>query len=289
LRPPPIASATSRRAPLPRSHATSGAPPTSSSSPAAAAGAAETAHAAPAAPGSSRPLAIRSRPLRATVDVTLWSPDEVRDGVALPLLAVHDGPEYERQTGLTARAAELIRAGRVPPHRIALLDPGMRDEWYSASALYARALTGEVLPAVGRAVAVSGPPVGMGASLGGLAMLHAQRRSPDAFAALFLQSSSFFMPRFDHMEKHFGRYGRIVRFVRGVVRDQAFDAPVPATLTCAGEEDNVHNNRRVTAALKLQGYAATLVETPGGHDFATWGAALDPHLADLLAAAWSAG
>jgi len=213
----------------------------------------------------------------------------VRDGVALPLLVVHDGPEYERRTGLTARATELIGTGRLPPHRIALLDPGRRDEWYSASALYARALAGEVLPALGRAVAVSGPPVGMGASLGGLAMLHAQRRSPGAFAALFLQSSSFFMPRFDHMEKDFPRYGRIVRFVRGVVRDHTFDTPVPATLTCAGEEDNVHNNRRVTAALRLQGYPAALVETPGGHDFATWGAALDPHLADLLAAAWGAG
>ena len=94
------------------------------------------------------------------------------------------------------------------------------------------------------------------------------------------------MPRFDHMEKDFPRYGRIVRFVRGVVRDQAAEHPVSATLTCAGEEDNVHNNRRVAAALKLQGYPATLVETAGGHDFGTWGAALDPHLADLLGAVW---
>lgn len=218
--------------------------------------------------------------------MTLWCPDGVRDGVALPLLAVHDGAEYDRQAGLTALAARLIETGRLRPHRIALLHPGVRDEWYSASAFYARALTGEVLPTVGRAVAVAGAPVGMGASLGGLAMLHAQRRSPDAFAGLFLQSSSFFMPRFDHMEKGFARYGRIVRFVRGVVRDAAFERPVPTTLTCAGDEDNVHNNRRVAAALRLQDYDATLVETPGGHDFATWGAALEPHLPDLLAAAW---
>jgi enterochelin esterase family protein len=126
----------------------------------------------------------------------------------------------------------------------------------------------------------------MGASLGGLAMLHAQRRAPEAFSGLFLQSASFFMPRFDHMEKGFPRYGRIVRFVRGVLRARGFEAPVPVTLTCAGGEDNVHNNRRVTAALKLQGYRGSLVETSGGHDFDTWGAALDPHLEDLLAAAW---
>jgi len=231
-------------------------------------------------------LEIDSRPLRARVTVTLWSPADVRDGAALPLLAVHDGPEYEAQADLTARAAAAIAAGRMPAHRIALLHPGRRDEWYSASALYARALSGEILPAVGRAVAVAGPAVGMGASLGGLAMLHAQRRHPEAFAGLFLQSASFFIPRFDHMEKDFGRYGRIVRFVRGVVRETAFDHPVPATLTCARDEDNLHNNRRVTAALRLQDYPATLVETDGGHDFATWGGALEPHLADLLTAVW---
>jgi enterochelin esterase-like enzyme len=233
-----------------------------------------------------RLLEVDSRPLRARVTVTLWSPADVRDGAALPVLAVPDGPEYEARAELTARAAAAIAAGRAPAHRIALLHPGRRDEWYSASALYARALSGEVLPAIGRAVAVAGPPVGMGASLGGLAMLHAQRRHPEAFGGLFLQSASFFIPRFDHMEKAFGRYGRIVRFVRGVARETAFEHPVPATLTCAQDEDNRHNNRRVAAALRLQGYRATLVETDGGHDFATWGAALEPHLPDLLTAVW---
>jgi enterochelin esterase-like enzyme len=239
--------------------------------------------------GSTRPLEVRSRSLHAPVEVTLWSPDGMRDGARLPLLAVHDGPAYEAEADLPAVAAGLIESGRVPAFRIALLDPGRRDEWYSASALYARALVREVLPSVGRAVAVAGAPVGMGASLGGLAMLHAQRRRPDAFAALFLQSSSFFMPRFDHMEKGFPRYGRIVRFVRGVVREASAERPVPAVFTCARGEDNVHNNRRVAAALKLQGYDATLVETPGRHDFPTWAAALDPHLGELLAAVWGPG
>jgi enterochelin esterase-like enzyme len=236
--------------------------------------------------GETRALEIPSRPLRARVRVALWSPDGVADGTPLPLLAVHDGPEYERRTDLTTFAARLIDAARVPPHRIALLDPGARDEWYSASAFYARALAGEVLPMLGRAIAVTGTPVGMGASLGALAMLHAQRRRPDAFSGLFLQSGSFFMPRFDHMEKGFARYGRIVRFVRTVVRDECFEPAVPATLTCGRDEDNVHNNRRIAAALKLQGYAADLHEAPGGHDWDTWRAGIEAHLAGLLDAAW---
>ena len=202
---------------------------------------------------------------------------------------MHDGPEYEKQAALTARAATWIERGAAPAHRIALLHPGPREEWYSASALYARALANEILPAIGRAVAVAASPVGMGASLGALAMLHAQRRHPGAFAGLFLQSGSFFMPRHDHMEKGFPRYGRIVRFVRGVLRDEmrAFEHPVPATLTVGADEDNLHNNRRVAAALRLQGYPAELHEAPGGHDYGTWTAAIDAHLPARLAAAWT--
>jgi len=224
--------------------------------------------------------------LRATVAVTLWSPPGADDDAALPLLAVHDGPEYVARTGLTALAGQAIAAGRAPAHRIALLHPGAREEWYSASALYARALAREVLPAVADAAPQSGAPVGLGASLGALAMLHAQRRHPEAFAGLFLQSGSYFTPRHDHMEKDFARYGRIVRFVRAVVREPEFDRPVPAVLTCGRDEDNIHNNRRVAAALALQGYGATLDERPGGHDWDTWRAALEDHLCELLATAW---
>ena len=42
----------------------------------------------------------------------------------------------------------MIAAGTLPPHRVALLAPGPRDEWYSASALYSRALYVDVIPAL---------------------------------------------------------------------------------------------------------------------------------------------
>ena len=276
-RPRPIVSAASPRASSPAGAESRGAPASPSSGPLEAL--------APPS-GDRRELEVASRSLHARVRITLWSPAGVPDGAHLPLLAVHDGPEYDRNARLTALAAALVDTGRVPPHRVALLHPGAREEWYSASALYARALVRDVLPAVGRTVAVAGAPVGLGASLGALAMLHAQRRHPAAFSGLFLQSGSFFMPRFDHMEKGFPRFGRIVRFVRGVLRDTAFEHPIPATLTCAENEDNVHNNRRVAAALRLQEYRGALHETPGGHDFETWAGGLEHHLGDLLSTVW---
>jgi enterochelin esterase-like enzyme len=238
-------------------------------------------------PGRTTDLEVRSRPLGAAVGVTLWSPPGAGDDEPLPVLAVHDGPEYAERTNLTDLAGDWIADGRAPAHRIALLHPGAREEWYSASALYARALALEVLPAVAADVPQQGRPVGLGASLGALAMLHAQRRAPDAFAGLLLQSGSFFTPRYDHMEKDFARYGRIVRFVRGVVREQEFERPVPTVLTCGADEDNVHNNRRVAAALALQGYGARLHERPGGHEWPVWEAGVREHLPALLAAAWA--
>jgi enterochelin esterase-like enzyme len=134
---------------------------------------------------------------------------------------------------------------------------------------------------------VAGRPVGMGASLGALAMLQAQRAWPGSFAALFLQSGSFFVPRFDRHEARFPRYGRIVRFVRGVLRASSHPEPVTAALTCGAEEENIQNNRLIARALHTQGYRATLTEVPAGHEFAGWRDAMHPNLTRLLAREWA--
>jgi enterochelin esterase-like enzyme len=231
-----------------------------------------------------RELAIASSALGADVVLTLRSPAGVRDGDALPLLIAHDGPELDRRAGLTGYLRAEVAAGRLPRHRVALLQPGERDQWYSASALYARALATRVLPAIADAVAVR-RPIGMGASLGALAMLHAHRRFPDAFAGLFLQSGSFFVPRFDSQESGFVRYRRIVRFVRATLRERPRRA-VPVTLTCGAREENVHNNRLMAAALAAQGYRARLVEGDHLHDFAAWRDMFDPYLTELLQDVW---
>jgi len=215
--------------------------------------------------------------------IRVWSPSEG----ALPLLVAHDGPEYDELAALTRYAGAMIAAGAIPPFRVALLPPGDRDEWYSASAAYGRALCNRILPKLRELVPVTGLPVGMGASLGGLAMLQAQRTWPGAFAGLFLQSGSFFVPRFDRQESGFPRYARIVRFVRRVLRTTMFDEPVPVSMTCGAEEENVHNNRLMASALAAQGYDAQLAEVPDLHNYTAWRDAFDPYLTELLARVWS--
>jgi enterochelin esterase family protein len=239
-----------------------------------------------AEPGRFDDLAVHGRGLGAEVAIRIWSPEDAGPGEPLPLLVAHDGPEYDELAALTHFAAVAIGGAALPRHRVALLAPGERDEWYSASARYAGALVRDVLPAIRARVAVAGLPAGMGASLGGLAMLHAQRRHPGTFGALFLQSGSFFTPRFDSQESGFPRYQRIVRFVRETLRGGPSPDAVPVTLTCGTEEENVHNNRLMARTLASQGYRAALHEVPDMHNYTAWRDALDPHLTALLARTW---
>jgi enterochelin esterase-like enzyme len=204
----------------------------------------------------------------------------------LPLLVVHDGPEYDERVKLARYARTLMTRGGVAPFRVALLPPGHRDGWYSASASYGRSLSRRIIPALADQFGVAGKPVGMGASLGALAMLQAQRAWPGTFGGLFLQSGSFFVPRFDRRESGFPRYRRIVRFVRGVLRATDHEDPIPVTMTCGAAEENVHNNRLMARALAAQGYDVRLAEVRGGHDWAAWRGAFDPYLTGLLAEMW---
>jgi enterochelin esterase-like enzyme len=95
------------------------------------------------------------------------------------------------------------------------------------------------------------------------------------------------MPRFDRHESRFPRYGRITRFVAGVLRAPAASDPVRVTLTCGAEEENIHDNRVMTSSLAVQGYPARLHEVPDLHNYTSWRDALDPHLTRMLARLWT--
>jgi enterochelin esterase-like enzyme len=194
------------------------------------------------------------------------------------VLVVLDGPEYQRQMRLVSLLRRLVDAGEVRPHRVALVEPDERMETYSASTAYARALAAEIAPLGSRRV-------GLGCSLGGLALLHAHRVQPSTFEGLFLQSGSYFRRRTDPQEARFGRFGRIERFVGTVLRGREPN-PVPTTITCAFDEENYDNNAAVAKALAEQGYPIEFHAARGGHDWPTWRRAVEAHLPALLRKAW---
>lgn len=211
---------------------------------------------------------IRSRILRATLPALHWAHPHAHGGS--PLLVAHDGPEYAEHSALPALL------GRLPPLRAVLLAPVDRNEVYSASARYARALADEILPSLGPAPV----RIGMGASLGALAMLHTHRRHPATFDALFLQSGSFFRRR-DRHERWFPRFDRISRFV-GATLAQPGERPIPVTIACGTVEDNFGANVAMYEALRRQRYDARFHGFRDGHSWVAWRDSFHPHLLRLL-------
>ena len=170
---------------------------------------------------------------------------------------------------------------RIPPLRAALIEPVDRNETYSASALYAGALVRELLPEIAKR-APHGKRIGMGASLGALALLHAHRRHPKSFDGLLLQSGSFFRPRHDKQEMNFPRYRRITRFVGDVLRSVDVERPIPVAITCGTGEENRSNNEDLAAVLREQGYPTWLAEVRDAHTWTAWRDSFDPHLPALI-------
>ena len=235
---------------------------------------------APGVPSRSDSFDVPAPALNSAVPVRLWSPEDAPDDEPLPLLVAHDGPEYDSLASLTHYLTAGIGAGWLPRLRAALLGPGHRDGWYSANPRYARVLARAVLPALDDRITVT-KRIGMGASLGALAMLHTHTRHPAAFDALFLQSGSFFSPGFDAHERRFGYYPRIVRFVRSLGASLP-DRKIPVVATCGVIEENVDNNRLAIQTLRTHGYPAELHEVPDMHNYTAWRDGFQPYLTQLI-------
>jgi enterochelin esterase-like enzyme len=241
-------------------------------------------------PGSIVGESIDCRPLGTSLPVMLWSSHGAGAGQPLPLLVAHDGPQYSEFSKLLMMLDRKTTEGDLPPMRAALIGPVERNEIYSASAVYGRVLAHRILPWLSRyAPTPQGRRfrVGMGASLGGLAMLHVHRTYPASFGALFLQSGSFFRQRFDRQEWDFPRFRRISRFVGRVLAAEGWIHPVPVTMTCGVIEENLANNRAVRDALAAQGYDVGLATSRDGHNWVSWRDTLDPHLVALLQRVWA--
>jgi enterochelin esterase family protein len=200
-----------------------------------------------------------------------------------PFLVVLDGPDYVRRASLLSLVRRLAAGGLVPPHHIASVLSGDRFEDFSASARHTDALAAALDEMIGRR---RGRRVGVGSSLGALALLHLHRRDPRALSGIFLQSGSFFRRRTDRQEAGFQRFNRIDRFVGSVLAATEAARTIPTTITCALDEENFANNAVLAQALATQGYAVAFHAERGGHDWPSWRRALESHLPALLRRVW---
>lgn len=219
---------------------------------------------------STQPVAVESDAV--TVAGELRTPD----GADGRLLVVHDGPEYARLARLPDYLDFLASGDPGARWRVLSLAPTARNRDYSADPAYADAVVG-LLTTI---AAPPGPVVGVGASLGALSLLHAATRHPGAFDGLFLQSGSFFLPRFDAHEKRFEFFDRVVDFVATFDPDRL--AGLRVALTAGLGEENLDNNRALASRLTAHGVPTTLTLGRDGHNYTAWRDLLAPSLGRLL-------
>lgn len=224
------------------------------------------------------------------VPVTVWSPTDLDARDTAPLLLVHDGPEYAEYADLLRFSAHHITSGALPQHRVALLHPECRHDWYSGSPGYLETVTGPVLTTLTTRYATAAPVVVMGASLGGLTALLAAFAEPRAAARIggvFAQSGSFFTSRTDRQEHRFRYFPRIAAYVDALARIQAGDRPLVVGLTCGALEENAANNRAVAQTLRRCGHTVSYREVADLHNYTGWRDSLEPGLLEVLDQVWA--
>lgn len=185
----------------------------------------------------------------------------------LPLVLLHDGTDYLDHAGIREVLASAMRDAVLPPLRIALLDPRQRNVEYAADPRHARHVVDEILPRVRARVAVDGPIVIGGASLGAVAAWHAAQQFPGVFGGLVLQSGTFaFSP---HPEIPAAMASSIRHFLV-----QAQTDPVIGDLavgqTCGRFESLLDWNRTVAEHLGRTVRVHTYEERWAGHDWGAW-------------------
>ena len=220
------------------------------------------------------------------VPVTVWSPLGLADDEPAPLLLVHDGPEYDLLAHLTGYSAALVAGGQLPPHRVALVHPVVRDAWYSGSPQYLRTIADAGLDRLGERYAVRAPVVVVGASLGGLTALLLGLLAAPRVGGVYSQSGSFFQVRHDDSESGYRYFWRISRLVQSVLDMRHAEHPLTVGMSCGALEENAANNRDMAAALRRAGHDVTLREVADLHNYTAWRDALDPGLTEVLHRVW---
>jgi enterochelin esterase family protein len=123
--------------------------------------------------------------------------------------------------------------------------------------------------------------VGLGASLGALAMLFVQRHHPGLLDAVALQSGSYFTATLDPQESGYERFQHICSAVSALAAGPA-TATVPVLITCGIVEENRANNEQLATALQGQGYRVEIHLVPDAHTMVGWRDAWSPGLERLL-------
>ncbi len=182
----------------------------------------------------------------------------------------------------------LVAEHRIRPPVLAMVENATelsRFSEYFCDASFTEFLADELLPWVraryGAVASDAGSVVVGGVSAGGLAAAHAAWSRPDAFGAALSLSGAFFYAKPGDVEDEWltreiaAAERRPVRWWTNVGVLESHPA-ADAQVTMVGA------NQHLRTVLAAKGYHTWYSEYSGGHDYASWRAALPQALADLL-------
>ncbi|MDQ3130026.1 MAG: alpha/beta hydrolase-fold protein, partial [Acidobacteriota bacterium] len=187
-------------------------------------------------------------------EIRVYVPESFQNQ-ALPVLYFQDGTDYQNRAKAITVQRNLVKAGKIKPFIMVLVDPKDRTKEYWASDDYAKFLATEVVPAIdakyntiknrdGRAV--------LGASLGGITSVWVGLKYPEIFSRIGGQSSSFWVDN-ERVVKELSKLDASRTKLKFYFDDGVFEG--------------VEDSRRVNVMLRGKGFDVTYVEAETGHNW----------------------
>jgi len=203
--------------------------------------------------------------------VELYLPARFRRTRRYPLLVLHDGGDYCRYAQLKTVLDNLIHRLEIPPLVVALTESPDRLREYVGHDAHADFLVEELVPAIAARVPLDPDPAArcaMGASLGGVAALHAAWRHPGVFGRLLLQSGSFAFT--DIGENRRGpAFEPVVRFMNAF-RARPGRPADKIYVSCGIYESLIYENRSLVPLLQAARVQVRYEEARDGHNWQNW-------------------
>ena len=221
--------------------------------------------------GSLTTLKIASRSFGDTREIKIYLPAHFRRSRTYPLLVVHDGLDYLRYADLKNVLDNLIHRLEIPAMIVALTQSPDRLVEYTGDERHARFLSEDLLSAVSAKFPLLDDSYArglVGASLGGVAALHAASRYPRLFGQLLLQSGSF---AFSDLGRHKKGpvFDPVVQFVNEY-RNHPFAIAEKIYMSCGIYESLIYENRSLVPLLQNQGMLIFFEEARDAHNWENW-------------------
>jgi enterochelin esterase-like enzyme len=204
-------------------------------------------------------------------DIQVYLPAGFRNTRTYPLMVVHDGMDYLRFADLKVVLDNLVHRQEIQPMIVALTQSPERLVEYTGHDKHARHLGEELVPAVAAKFPLLDDHRSrglMGASLGGVATLHAASLYPEMFGRLLLQSGSFAFSDLGHHKKG-PVFDPVVRFVNAY-RNSPHVLAEKIYMSCGVYESLIYENRSLLPLLQAQGMQVNYEEARDAHNWENW-------------------